>query len=124
LITNGRPVEPGTSGAVSVVGFLAALGGAGLIGLAAALGTKSAAVLPIVTLAGVLGTTIDSLLGATAQAIYYCPSCQKETERHPLHACGTATVHRRGWSWLRNDEVNFVASLAGAAAAMIWIRFG
>ena len=43
----------------------------------------------LVTLAGWLGALFDSLLGATVQSIYYCPTCQKETERYPLHSCGT-----------------------------------
>ena len=49
---------------------------------------------------------MDSLLGATVQVIYTCPACGKETERHPLHACGTQTVYKRGWRWMNNDAVN------------------
>ena len=37
--------------------------------------------------AGLLGALFDSLLGATVQAIYYCPACEKETERHLIHLC-------------------------------------
>jgi uncharacterized membrane protein len=63
----------------------------------------------------------DSLLGATIQAIYYCPLCHKETERHPLHTCGTSTSQRRGWYWLNNDLVNFLASVVGAGSALgVW----
>jgi uncharacterized membrane protein len=59
------------------------------------------------------------------QSIYYCPTCQKETERHPLHTCGTATQPLRGWRWLDNDLVNFACSLMGAAvaAAAGWMLF-
>jgi uncharacterized membrane protein len=69
--------------------------------------------------AGLIGSTIDSLLGATLQAIYYCPACEKETERHPQHSCGADTFQRRGWAWLNNDVVNFACSLAGAGAALL-----
>ncbi len=71
----------------------------------------------IITLAGVGGATFDSLLGATVQAIYFCPTCQKETERHPTHTCGAQTIQRRGWRWLQNDWVNFLCSLTGALLA-------
>jgi uncharacterized protein (TIGR00297 family) len=125
LITTGQTVEPGTSGAVSAVGILAAASGAGLIGIAAGWGTGSLAVAIAVLIAGFIGATADSLLGATVQAIYFCPTCRKETERFPRHGCGSATTRLRGWPWLRNDGVNLAASLVGAcAAAGIWILSG
>jgi uncharacterized membrane protein len=129
LITNGAVVERGTSGGVSLTGTLAALAAATLIGAAAALfptGTLPSFAAPssnplglllTVAAAGVIGSLVDSLLGATVQAIYVCPQCQKETERHPLHGCGTPTRHLRGWRWLNNDLVNLICSLSGAAAA-------
>jgi uncharacterized membrane protein len=59
------------------------------------------------------GARFDSLLGATAQQIYFCDYDQKETERR-VHSCGRATRRLRGWSWLDNDAVNFIASVAGS----------
>ena len=124
LITNGRPVERGTSGGVTFLGYLAALGGALLVGLVAVpftTTTAAFALLGIVALAGLSGSTFDSFLGATVQAIYYCPHCQKETERHPVHTCGTGTTRLRGWRWLNNDMVNFACSLVGAIVAIgLW----
>jgi uncharacterized protein (TIGR00297 family) len=129
LITSGKVVELGASGGVSLLGSLAALSGAGLIVIFAALvqpqGIWSGAYFYIVPLAGLLGgisgAFFDSLLGATVQAIYYCPACQKETERYPHHLCGEQTLHLRGWGWLNNDLVNFAASLLGATMALgIW----
>jgi uncharacterized membrane protein len=122
LITNGRIVEKGTSGGISLAGYLAASGGAGLIaGLAwlFAPGISGAALVEGVFLGGLAGSTFDSLLGATVQAIYYCPACKKETERHPAHGCGTETVLVRGWEWLDNDAVNFLSSLFGAGVAFV-----
>ena len=125
LITNGRPVERGTSGGVTFLGYLAALGGALLVGLVAVpftTTTAAFALLGIVALAGLSGSTFDSFLGATVQAIYYCPHCQKETERHPVHTCGTGTTRLRGWRWLNNDMVNFACSLVGAIVAIgLWM---
>jgi uncharacterized protein (TIGR00297 family) len=125
LVTTGRPVDPGTSGAVSTEGMLAAAAGAGLIGIAAGWGTGSLVLAVAALAAGFIGSAADSLLGATVQAIYLCPTCQKQTERHPRHVCGSATRQVRGWSWLGNDGVNLAASLVGACvAAGLWILSG
>ena len=124
LITNRKVVERGTSGGITLFGNLAALAGAALIGFGAALFTPDIPALRLMAVfivAGFAGATLDSFLGASVQAIYYCPQCQQETESHPRHRCGTETVQVRGWRWLNNDLVNFSCSLVGASvAAVIW----
>jgi uncharacterized membrane protein len=109
-------VEKGTSGGVSVYGSLGSLIGSSIIGLMGVLLSpypveSGLLTLVILTGSGFMGSLFDSLLGATVQAIYYCPKCEKDTERFPLHTCGTNTKIIRGWSWLNNDLVNFGCSL-------------
>jgi hypothetical protein len=55
----------------------------------------------------------------TVQAIYYCPRCEKETERYPIHTCGAETRQVRGWGWMDNDGVNWVCTVVGAVMAVL-----
>jgi uncharacterized membrane protein len=148
LITTGKPAERGTSGAISGTGILAAFCGSLVVALLAVLFWQGRVTgLPVnspewivrlfgaeqptlstaqgllwalgITISGLLGSLVDSLLGATVQAIYYCPTCQKETERHPLHLCGAPTTLIRGLPWMDNDWVNTICTLAGGVIASI-----
>jgi len=124
LITSPRKiVEMGTSGGISLTGTLSALAGAAVIGVLASLlspETGSWSQVLLITLAGLGGSFFDSLLGGTVQAIYYCPTCKKETERYPQHLCGTHTGKIRGWSWLNNDWVNTACAVFGALIAILF----
>jgi len=128
LITSGRRVEIGASGGVTGLGLVTSLAGAAFIGLFAAAGvwatggSASSVVSAIIgaTAGGLAGSLFDSFLGATVQGIYWCPRCQKETERR-VHRCGTPTILVRGLSWLGNDLVNLLSSVVGAlVAAGVW----
>ncbi len=135
LITSGDVVTPGTSGGVTILGTWASVAGALLIGTVATVVMQAGSLLGghgwslraisyslLAVVGGLVGSLFDSLLGATMQGIYYCDQCAKETES-PIHHCGRQTQLRRGWKWLNNDLVNFLASLVGglAAASLAWI---
>jgi uncharacterized protein (TIGR00297 family) len=116
-----RRVPPGTSGAVSVAGTLAMVGGALFIALLARALSLTTAV-GIVATSGTAGAIADSLLGATLQERRWCDTCALATERR-VHDCGTATRLAGGQAWMDNDVVNLLATLMGAvvAAALVTV---
>jgi uncharacterized protein (TIGR00297 family) len=117
-ILTWRPVPPGTSGGVTAYGAAASIAGAAfLAGMALLIGWP-ARVAAAAFIGGVIGSTADSLLGATLQARRRCPECNLATER-PVHSCGAATTASGGLGWLTNDGVNAVSSAIGAVAS-IW----
>jgi uncharacterized protein (TIGR00297 family) len=144
LITTLREVEPGSSGGITTLGIAASVLGALAIGWAALLlelspniaatfrvqgmanirqlyetaEFQAAAVLGATLIGGIAGSLADSLMGATLQAQYRCPQCDKPTERR-VHGCGTATRLVRGVAWVNNDTVNMLATGVGAVAGGI-----
>lgn len=129
LLSTFKRVSQGTSGGVSLIGTLAALAGSALVGLMAVvsvqadwapMGDRALWIQAIlITSAGLLGSFVDSYLGATVQAVYTCPACKKETERHPLHRCGTETRLKRGLPWLNNDWVNTACTLSAGLFGLL-----
>lgn len=119
LITTGTRVAPGVSGGVTVLGTLGGVAGAlamaGIAHVLAPRGMRPRAAL--VAIAGVAGMLADSLLGATAQAVYECPRCGARTERSGL-VCHEPVRLIRGWRWLDNDAVNLAATLVGAGVGL------
>lgn len=120
-ILTGRPVPPGTSGGITVIGTVAGIAGAAAIALVlVALGWGRAAAAPALA-GGVVGMVFDSVLGATAQRRQWCERCNVPTERM-LHSCGADTRAAGGLSWLDNDGVNALSTLAGACTVVILYR--
>jgi len=124
LITTFRSVPAGTSGGITWAGLSGALGGAFIIALTGWMFSNpwSQVVLFAVTISGMLGSIVDSYLGATLQVQFSCPSCSKITEKK-IHCGNNPTVPVSGLKWMNNDMVNFFNTVSGAVFVYLLIRF-
>ncbi len=95
MITSFKEVEPGTNGAISLLGLIAGLMGAALIALIYFLASNNLLYAFYVFIAGFIGSLTDSFLGATL-------------EKKDL---------------LNNTSVNFLASAFGAILALALFLF-
>jgi uncharacterized protein (TIGR00297 family) len=111
-----KPLATGLSGGVTLVGTLAEIAGALFVGLVA----WALHIAPwwIVLVAGAAGAFVDSITGASAQELRYCPQCKRNCETDP-HVCGSATTVIRGFPWISNDAVNFICTATGAIVALL-----
>ncbi len=127
MMFTSQIMPTGTSGARSSLGFFAEIASSFTLGCfvtflqVLSLGSSiiffSFEWLVVATISGVVGSLIDSSLGATLQAQYVCPVCHKHTEKK-LH-CDTPTQLTKGIVWIDNQIVNFSASLVGGLIGMI-----
>jgi uncharacterized protein (TIGR00297 family) len=121
-ITRFKRVDPGTSGAMSVLGTIAALAGACFISLAAGfIWGLSLEHIILFTFIGFIGNFIDTILGAFIQVSYKCTICRKETEKS-TH-CHKSTSYYKGLPFCSNDMVNFLSTIITAllGGGAIWI---
>ncbi|KAI0355212.1 hypothetical protein OH77DRAFT_1437130 [Trametes cingulata] len=128
LITTLKVVPPGTNGGLSTVGTLASLMGGFIMGgtTAVSLLVQSTAcraawteVVPQLlvwgTLAGGLGSLLDSLLGATLQRTRFVNSTKRIlTDEAPEPAPGSDVKVVSGYDVLTNNQVNLLSSIATA----------
>lgn len=124
LITNlSKKVGAGTSGGVSLLGELVLIGGSLMIGLLAFLfkfSEISIIGLILITLSGgIVGSHVDSILGATIQSMNKCIICGSITESNIHHNKSTESF--KGLKIIDNNTVNFLSTLSGAiVASLVW----
>ncbi|BFZ58565.1 hypothetical protein PYCC9005_005629 [Savitreella phatthalungensis] len=142
LITSFKSVPPGTNGAITLLGLIAAVAGGLAIGILAAITIPADSMytrimlLLACTLIGPLGSIIDSVLGATCQQTLYDPSRRKVIE---VHGGGRAATPKEkvtkkdagarvimGVDLLTNNQVNIlstaIAVATGLAGIAAWVK--
>jgi uncharacterized protein (TIGR00297 family) len=134
LLSNSRPrlitdirkfVAPGTSGGITPLGEVVALvssSSLALLGIGTMVLQESKLQFAWVAFAAVvggamIGTTLDSLLGSSIQAIYKCTVCGTLTENSMHH--GKQTVLVKGNRLLNNNSVNLIGILAGSLSSIL-----
>lgn len=110
-----KPVPPGMSGGVSLLGSVSAVAGALLIGSSwyNAYGAQEELhfimLATIITISGVIGSFADSYLGATIQGHYWDSVNDLITERESRD--GVKFELCRGIRWIDNDMVNLISNV-------------
>ena len=121
-VTDLRRVEAGTSGGVTILGTIAAPVGGMLVGTA---GLAARTILPIGTwlgvtaAAGLAGSLIDSVLGATLQGQWRCSGCGQVQDARRHRGCEAHGDLVSGVAWLDNDGVNAAATAVGACVGFL-----
>lgn len=109
-----EPVEPGTSGGISIAGIFGGILGAFLISFFSMFSTKigfTTQMILSIVFSGFIGTIVDSILGGTLQAQYQSDD-GKLTEKTMMNDKPTRLVH--GYKWMNNDTVNWLCAFSGA----------
>jgi uncharacterized membrane protein len=133
LVTTLRPVRAGTNGGVTLLGLAGAVAGGAVAGAAfwgvgaaaAAAAARDAAVaaavarstlylLPLAVAAGLAGSVLDSIMGATLQFT----GVNVETDKI-VSKPGPDVMPIGGWNLLSNAAVNLVSSAAIAAGTAV-----
>ncbi|MBM7689351.1 hypothetical protein BCR24_11335 [Enterococcus ureilyticus] len=112
-ILSFKPITPGLSGGISLLGTISSLLGSLLIATAFWLNSGSyedfqlspLLLFSLPLFCGFLDSLIDSLLGIIFQVKYRCPICGSITEQQQHHHQSTLKIS--GISWVTNDWVNF-----------------
>ena len=126
-----KRVPMGTSGGISLIGTIGALLGSLVLTASGVLFSLNSSpyffTWPLVVLvlaSGLMASMVDSMLGATVQAQFRCPACNKVTEKH-IHCDNTVTKFHSGFRWINNDVVNGLCAVSGVLFVWgYWLIFG
>ncbi|WP_139364852.1 DUF92 domain-containing protein [Sutcliffiella halmapala] len=115
------PVESGQSGAISGLGTAAAVVGSAFIAVISMFLWEEItwSMLVVITLLGIIGCFVDTVIGASLQAIYQCQNCGKVVERK-FH-CEQATTLIKGVTLVNNDVVNICSILI--VTTLAWVLY-
>ncbi len=115
-VISWKKADKGESGAVSILGSLAAVTGSLFIALIWYFCEPSGNLIGIlvIIISGFTGALADSILGATIQGHYLDPENGKITETPYKNS-----KLIRGWSWVNNDVVNLACSITGGSIALL-----
>lgn len=119
-IINLKKVEQGRSGGISVRGTLGTVLATIVMALSglAWINFSTVNYFMLIIFAGVFGSLVDSIIGATIQLQYQCRRCNKVTEKR-VH-CGEETNYFKGVKFINNDFVNFCASISAIIFIVIF----
>lgn len=120
-IVTRKPIQRGMSGGITLLGLFGAALGALTVSMLAIPQFGMPGMWAVIA-AGVAGSIIDSVLGATCQAKYQLgEDSQQLTERKSVN--GTPLKLVKGIRWVNNDVVNFVSAfISGLLLAVVcWV---
>ena len=104
-----KKMEIGESGAISILGLVVSLLGGLIIGVVYYFTYFKVLNLVLISLMGLFGSYVDSLLGALFQAKYECNKCHEYTE-NSIH-CGLNAKLIKGIGFINNNAVNFSSNV-------------
>lgn len=104
-----KRMKKGTSGAVSLLGYLASFMGGVIIGFIYFIKVHNIKIWLLISLMAFLGSYLDSVFGVLIQGLYKCKICKKECEEK-IH-CNKKTTLIKGFSFVNNNVVNFLNNL-------------
>lgn len=132
LITTLKPVPPGTNGGISIGGTLASVAGGCVVGLTlfTSLVVENRVcradwmgILPSLVLwgtaAGVLGSMLDSFLGATIQRTRYSVDSKRVLQDASVPRDKESIKVIGGLNLLTNNQVNLISSVATAVVVAL-----
>ena len=123
LVLSKKIVARGVSGGVTFLGTLGSAMGALIIGILGEEILHLNDLLFPLTIAGLTGSLVDSILGRFIQAQFKCIQCGNQTEDR--YHCDHKTKLIFGSKWIGNDMVNFINTIVGAFVAyFFWMNYG